>query len=76
MKKYLIMALFCLLLTPSLFALGRHSDNNDSHKSYSKTTNHLERRHHGGSGVPEPASILLILAGGAAAFGIKKIIKK
>ena len=30
----------------------------------------------GGSGVPEPISLLLIAGGGAAAYGIKKAIKK
>ncbi len=30
----------------------------------------------GGSGTPEPATILMILGGGLAAFGIKKIRQK
>ncbi len=30
----------------------------------------------GGSGTPEPATILMILGGGLAAFGIKKIKQK
>lgn len=79
MKKYLVMALFCLFLSTSLFAMGRLGNNNsNNHKANNSSNNNVERRHHnrGGSGVPEPASLLLILGGGAAAYGIKKAIKK
>ncbi|MBN2039649.1 MAG: PEP-CTERM sorting domain-containing protein [Spirochaetes bacterium] len=72
MKKYFLMTLFCLFISTSLFAFGRPGhgpwgggNGNGGHNG-----------HNGGGGTPEPASILLILAGGAAAYGARKIIKK
>ena len=68
MKKLLIAIFFGLLISSTVFAMSnsrsRHH-NGDSH-----------RPNPGGSGVPEPVSVALILAGGAAAYGIKKAIKK
>jgi hypothetical protein len=74
MKRYLFLMLFCLFLSSSLFAMGRIGDNKhhrNNNQRHGETNNHP-----GGSGVPEPVSMLLILGGGAAAYGIKKAIKK
>lgn len=67
MNKYLQLILLTLLVSSSVFAMspgrGHHHNIGD-------------RPNPGGSGVPEPVSVALILAGGAAAYGITKVIKK
>ncbi len=63
MKNYLVISLYCLFFSASIFAGGRLPDSNPDHQP-------------GGSGVPEPVSVALILGGGAAVYGIKKAIKK
>jgi hypothetical protein len=76
MKKYFTMVLFCLLLTSPLLAMGRDGSKNHQPGQGPGDNHRGTTQHPGGSGTPEPATLLLLLAGGGAAFITKKIIKK
>jgi len=67
MKKMLITAAFCLILAGTALALGRNPGHGGGHHG---------GNHPGGGGAPEPLTILMVLAGGGAAVGIKKFMKK
>jgi len=61
-RKVLISLIFVLLSAVSVFSMGRNSGGNGNHP--------------GGGGIPEPATILLILGGAGAALVTKKFLGK
>lgn len=79
MKKILIAIIFGLLISSTVFAMSQSRGNHHHrHNAYSNNPDrdNDNKPNPGGSGVPEPVSLALILAGGAAAYGIKRAIKK
>lgn len=68
MKKLLTAIVFVLSMTLSAAAMIQNPRTGKDRPP----VNH----HPGGGGTPEPATILLILGGIAAAYGTKKVLKK
>lgn len=72
MRNICMILYLCLFLSASAFAMGRSPG--DGQGGHEGPGGH----HRGGGGAPEPATLVLIIAGlgAGAAFGIKKYISK
>lgn len=76
MNKIFFSLIFSTALTLSVFAYdsGNHGNNGNNGNNGNHGNNGNGSNHPGGSGTPEPATMLLIFGGGIAAYGIKRLM--